>query len=106
MRVTMSAHTESEKPASVTPHRTIRTRSSPSSARHFRWRWRCSTNRPELSTGPSRYWIERISVFTLSACGPSSFASLSRYGSAIFWKPDLSTLSTTLTPIARIFASA
>src|SRR5690349_12973296 len=49
-RVTMSAHTESEKPKSATPQSTISARSSQSSARHFRWRWRSSTNLPELPT--------------------------------------------------------
>src|ERR1700737_3072814 len=42
--------------------------------------------------------IARIRVLILSACGPSSLASLSRYGSAIAVKLFLSTSVTTLTP--------
>src|SRR5437660_986718 len=45
VRVTMSNITEVEKPSRVSPQRTISTDSSPSSARHFRWRWRCRTRR-------------------------------------------------------------
>src|SRR5262249_29151665 len=55
---------------------------------------------------PSESWLSPLLHFTptiesliFDACGPSSPASLSRYGSASFWNPDLSTLSTTETPM-------
>src|SRR6266853_5296922 len=43
--------------------------------------------------------MPRIKSLTLVACGPSSADILSRYGSAIFWNPDLSTSPTILTPM-------
>src|SRR5689334_17886340 len=43
--------------------------------------------------------IERMMSLTFVACGPRSADILSRKGSAIFWKPDLSTSLTILTPI-------
>src|SRR5215467_15267405 len=43
--------------------------------------------------------MPRIKSLILVACGPRSADILSRYGSAIFWKPDLSTSPTILTPI-------
>src|SRR6516165_938405 len=43
--------------------------------------------------------MPRIRSLILVACGPRSADILSRYGSAIFWKPDLSTSLTILTPI-------
>src|SRR5499427_6319692 len=43
--------------------------------------------------------MPRIRSLILVACGPRSADILSRYGSAIFWKPDLSTSLTILTPM-------
>src|SRR5215213_7444629 len=43
MRVTMSQVTVTVKPVIATPQSSISTRSSPSSARHFRWRCSCRT---------------------------------------------------------------
>src|SRR6516162_354523 len=43
--------------------------------------------------------MPRIKSLILVACGPRSADILSRYGSAIFWKPDLSTSLTILTPM-------
>src|SRR5262249_28979292 len=47
----------------------------------------------------ARQAMPRIKSLILVACGPRSADILSRYGSAIFWKPDLSTSPTILTPI-------
>src|SRR5262249_30014674 len=52
------------------------------------------------------YWTDLISVLTLSAWGPSSFARLSSIGSEIFLKPDLSTSVTILMPIALSLLAA
>src|SRR5215470_7396288 len=43
--------------------------------------------------------MPRIRSLILVACGPRSADILSRYGFATFWKPDLSTSLTILTPI-------
>src|SRR5262245_932681 len=44
VRVTTSRNTEKVNPAMETPHSTIRTCSSGSRARHFRWWWRATTS--------------------------------------------------------------
>src|SRR5215510_6496737 len=54
VRVTTSRNTENVKPAMETPHSTIRTCSSGSSARHFRWRWRATTSGRLAKSSPKR----------------------------------------------------
>src|SRR5476649_1428961 len=57
-------------------------------------------SRPLYVTVEGRdYFIDEIRVLILSACGPSSLASLSSIGLEIFWKADLSTSVTILMPI-------
>src|SRR5438270_637259 len=46
-----------------------------------------------------RYFTSRTSFNSSTACGPRVEAVLSWIGSAIFWKPDLSTSLTNLMPI-------
>src|SRR5436305_12834101 len=62
-------------------------------------------HRPAGARIARRQSIDRIRPLILSAWGPSSLASLSRYGSAIFWNPDLSVV-TTLMPMVFTFARA
>ena len=50
--------------------------------------------------GADGYLTSRTSLSSLTACGPSSAASWSWIGCAALMKPDLSTSSTTFTPIA------
>src|SRR5476651_1156136 len=52
------------------------------------------------------YLIDTIRFLILSACGPSSLASLSSIGLEIFWKPDLSTSVTILIPIPLSLSAA
>src|SRR4051812_22413701 len=59
VRVTMSAHTVSEKPNSTSPQTIIRTISSGSSARHFRWRCRPSTSLSATLTSCRVPWSRR-----------------------------------------------
>src|SRR5690349_1919092 len=56
---------------------------------------------PERSEAPAQLGqlMPRMRSLTLLACGPRSADILSRYGSATFWKPDLSTSLTILTPM-------
>src|SRR5215471_21386310 len=89
VRVTMSAVTDSEKPKHNTPHNSIKTSSSRSNARHFKWRCRCNTSlsaigilrtlrqhcvHPPLEgeEEPVDQLIARIRVLIFSACGPRS----------------------------------
>src|SRR5207302_6262568 len=49
--------------------------------------------------GRPDYFTSRTSCRSFTACGPSSAASWSCTGCAALMKPDLSTFSTTFTPI-------
>src|SRR5215472_5299857 len=60
-----------------------------------------SRHPPRKGEGGTYQLIARIRSLIFSACGPSSFDSLSSRGSATATKPDLSTSVTTLTPIDR-----
>src|SRR6516165_5825163 len=61
-RVTMSASTTTLKPVMAIPHRIIRTFSSGSSKRHFKWRCSCNTN-------PSNCVIGKLGSFREAKAG-------------------------------------
>src|SRR5262249_48835900 len=70
---------------------------------------RIAGERPDASPlRAAAYLMAPIELLILSACGPRSFASLSSIGLDIFWKLDLSTPVTILTPIvlSRVVAAS